>query len=71
MNERCTNTQGGHGFDSRQLHLKPIKEKQSFLWRHPIHETARSIAEIKKIYNAIDLDAYPRKDGDENQLNLN
>jgi hypothetical protein len=33
------------------------------LWRHPIHGTARSIAEIKEIYNAIDVDDYVNKNG--------
>ncbi len=32
------------------------------LWRHPIHGTVRSIAAIKEIYNAIDIDDYIKQD---------
>ena len=31
------------------------------LWRHPIHGTAKSIAEIKEIYNVIDIDDYVKR----------
>lgn len=33
------------------------------LWRHPIHGTARSIDDIKEIYNVIDIDDYVNKNG--------
>ncbi len=33
------------------------------LWRNPVHGTARSIAEIKEIYNAIDIDDYTNRNG--------
>ncbi|WP_416670441.1 hypothetical protein [Egbenema bharatensis] len=33
------------------------------LWRNPVHGTARSIAEIKEIYNALDIDDYTDQNG--------
>ncbi len=33
------------------------------LWRNPIHGTAKNLAAIKTIYNAIDIDDYVRKNG--------
>jgi uncharacterized membrane protein len=35
------------------------------LWRHPIHGTAKTIVDIKEIYNAMDVDEYVKENRDE------
>lgn len=53
------------GYDRSTIEVKDLTDKvldtwhrRYKLWRHPIHGTARSIAEIREIYNQIDIDDY-------------
>lgn len=58
------------GYDRSTLEAKDLTgrvfeiwHRRYKLWRHPIHGTARSIAEIKESYNEIDIDDYVKKNG--------
>jgi len=60
------------GYDRSTIEAKDLTGKvfetwhrRYKLWRHPTHGTAKSITEIKEIYNAIDIDDYVKKNGSE------
>jgi len=67
-----TTTHNKQGIDRSTIDVKDLTgkafdkwQRRYKLWRHPIHGIARSLAEIKEIYNAMDIDTYIRENSDE------